>query len=250
MKHVLLLGSQGGGEAFNPNLPLTISGLALWLDADDATTLFQDSAGTTPAASDGDPVGQWADKSGNDRHATQATPGARPTVQLAEQNGRAIIRGDGTDDVMTATITAKETRTLFVVAHKQAASALSKQAWGFASDAQLYANTNDGAGTLYWSTEAGAVVSIGGTVTNWNIIALVFAGLSSCTPRLNGVAGSAFDPKNSYKDAVSLTLLGRPLVAGGDYDLAEVLLFDSALSADDLAAIETYLGTKWSITVP
>jgi len=68
--------------------PRSISGLALWLDASDASTLFQNSDGTTPATATSDPVGYWADKSGNGRHVTQATSGNRPLVGAVVANGR------------------------------------------------------------------------------------------------------------------------------------------------------------------
>jgi len=76
--------------------PKNISGLALWLDAADGSTLFQNSDGTTPATATSDPVGYWRDKSGNSRHATQATAGSRPTI--GAQNGRKTLTFDGTDD--------------------------------------------------------------------------------------------------------------------------------------------------------
>ncbi len=43
-RYLLTVGKRGG--SFSPS---SISGLALWLDASDATTLFQASDGTTPA---------------------------------------------------------------------------------------------------------------------------------------------------------------------------------------------------------
>jgi hypothetical protein len=52
--------------------------LLAWYDASDASTLFQDAARTTPA-SVGDPVGGWADKSGNGNHCSQANASFRPS---------------------------------------------------------------------------------------------------------------------------------------------------------------------------
>jgi len=43
--------------------------------------LYQDSAGTTPVAADGDPVGLMLDKSGNGNHASQATAASRPVYR-------------------------------------------------------------------------------------------------------------------------------------------------------------------------
>jgi len=53
----------------------------VWYDPSDLSTLFQDSAGTTPVTADGDPVGLMLDKSGNGFHATQVTAGNRPVYK-------------------------------------------------------------------------------------------------------------------------------------------------------------------------
>ena len=71
--------------------PRSISGLALWLDASDSSTLFQNSDGTVPATATSDPVGAWLDKSGNGRHAVQATAGSRPTISATTQGGRKAL---------------------------------------------------------------------------------------------------------------------------------------------------------------
>jgi hypothetical protein len=54
------------------------SNLNIWLDASDAATLFQDSAGTVPASGNGNPVARWLDKSGGGRHFTQSTAASAP----------------------------------------------------------------------------------------------------------------------------------------------------------------------------
>jgi len=72
--------------------PAQISGLALWLDASDATTI---NAGSP---SDNDAVSTWADKSGNSYNATQATSLFRPVYKTNIQNSLAVVRFDGTSD--------------------------------------------------------------------------------------------------------------------------------------------------------
>lgn len=66
-------------------VPSDLSGLQLWLKSD--TGLWQDTAGTTAATANGDPIGRWDDQSGNGRNATQSTSGARPTLSTATQYG-------------------------------------------------------------------------------------------------------------------------------------------------------------------
>jgi len=88
-----LPGFFGGGlfgtRVASASTPLDYFGSALWgwWDASDISTLFQDSAATTPVASDTDPVGYWGDKSGNARHGKQTTAGNRPTYAAAHLNG-------------------------------------------------------------------------------------------------------------------------------------------------------------------
>ena len=67
-----------------------------WYDPSDLSTLFQDSAGTTPVTVAGQPVGLMLDKSGNGNHATQATAAKRPTYTTG--SGLAWLAFDGVDD--------------------------------------------------------------------------------------------------------------------------------------------------------
>ena len=78
--------------------PTEISGLALWLDASDSSTLFQNSDGTVPATATSDPVGYWGDKSGNGRHLTQAISGSRPSLLPTGISSKPALNFDGTDD--------------------------------------------------------------------------------------------------------------------------------------------------------
>lgn len=52
-----------------------------YYDPSDLSTLFQDSAMTTPVTATGDPVGAMMDKSGNVRHLLQSTSAARPVYR-------------------------------------------------------------------------------------------------------------------------------------------------------------------------
>jgi hypothetical protein len=71
--------------------PADLTGVVLWLDAADSSTLTLN----------GPTVSQWSDKSGNARHLTQATSSRRPTPVAAAQNGRNVLRFDGGDALST-----------------------------------------------------------------------------------------------------------------------------------------------------
>jgi len=71
-----------------------------WYDPSDLSTLFQDSAGTTPVTTAGQPVGRMLDNSGRANHAVQATAASRPTYQT----GPARATLDKVDDLLSVTV--------------------------------------------------------------------------------------------------------------------------------------------------
>ena len=72
------------GGRLNPLSWFAAGEQGAWYDPSDLTTLFQDSAGTTPISAVGtvadQPVGLMRDKSGRGNHAFQATAGNRPML--------------------------------------------------------------------------------------------------------------------------------------------------------------------------
>lgn len=69
-----------------------------WYDPSDLSTMYEDSAGTTPAVVN-QPVGRILDKSGNGNHATQATTSLKPV--LRESGGLYYLQFDGIDDFLS-----------------------------------------------------------------------------------------------------------------------------------------------------
>ena len=102
--------SNSGGSGL---LPTDISSLEGWWDADDTSTLWQDSAKTTAITADGQTVGAWEDKSGNGRDWTQFFAGFKPTYKTSIQNGMDIIRFNGASNYMLAT--SNKWQSLFIV---------------------------------------------------------------------------------------------------------------------------------------
>ena len=73
-----------------------VASMLLWLRSD--LGLFQDSAKTTPVTADTDPVGAWADQSGNGKDALQAVAANRPLWRTGILNYHPALRFDGTND--------------------------------------------------------------------------------------------------------------------------------------------------------
>ena len=93
-----------GSRVFSPAILFANDEAGVWYDPSDLSTLFQDTAGTTPVTTAGQTVGLMLDKSGNGYHATQPTAAARPTYQT--DGTLHWLSFDGVDDFMvTPTIT-------------------------------------------------------------------------------------------------------------------------------------------------
>lgn len=65
-----------------------------WYDPSDLSSMFQDTAGTTPVTATGQSVALLKDKSGNGQDLSQATSGARPTLQQ-DGNGNYYLAFSG-----------------------------------------------------------------------------------------------------------------------------------------------------------
>lgn len=112
----MLLGMRSSllsGVAFTPAALFASGEQGVWYDPSDFSTLFQDSAGTTPVTAVEQPVGLMLDLSGRGNHATQATPGARPTLsarvnlltKTEEFNDAAWVKSGASPSTVTANTT-------------------------------------------------------------------------------------------------------------------------------------------------
>jgi hypothetical protein len=100
---------------FNPASLFSSGTMGVWFDPSDFSTMFQDSAGTTPVTAVGQPVGKILDKSGNNKHATQSVSGSRPILQY--DGADYYLSFDGVDDgLATPSIDFTSTTTLTMFA--------------------------------------------------------------------------------------------------------------------------------------
>jgi hypothetical protein len=87
-----------GAPAFDPASLFTGGYVGGWYDPSDLSTLWQDSARTTPVTADGDPVWVIDDKSGTGNHLPAFGSSARPVYRTS--GGLHWLEFDGVDDRM------------------------------------------------------------------------------------------------------------------------------------------------------
>jgi hypothetical protein len=75
-------------KSYSPLDLFSVGEQGAWYDPSDITTLFQDTAGTTPVTATGQSVARINDKSGRGNHATQATLANRPIYGVHPFGGR------------------------------------------------------------------------------------------------------------------------------------------------------------------
>lgn len=212
--------------------PTDIAGCQLWLDADDAAT-FTYSSGVV--------VSQWDDKSGNGRHVSQGTVANQPS-RNGTQNGRTTVVFDGTNDVLAgANQSAQASQTWFFVMQDTGTQFQSGQfcRWGNIR----FDRNNDASETLTFSKigvvnhATGQAIGSAWNVWTWSI---------------------ATNVMTLYKDGASLYTSGSNAIntssaaftvgAASSYfrgEMAEVIVYSTALSGTDRQAVEDYLSAKW-----
>ena len=97
--------------------PTQISGCKLWFDGNDATSMFSDTAGTTPITPGGS-VARWNDKSGNNNYLQQATAGIRPVYQKTPGGYNAVYfsaNGIQLTTINNSPVTGNSGRTVFLI---------------------------------------------------------------------------------------------------------------------------------------
>lgn len=90
----------GGSQSLTAQVQALFAGGkvgGMW-DMGDMSTLFQDTAGSTPITAVTQPIGRVNDKSGLGNHATQPTAGSRPLYQVVSSYGCAKF--DAVDDAL------------------------------------------------------------------------------------------------------------------------------------------------------
>lgn len=225
---------------------IPMNGLQLWLDATDASTVYQDIAMTTPAGP-GDSIALWTDKSGNNYHATQSDAAKTPAYDASAMNGRAAVRftgGDSDGMVIDPGLSLARPYSVFVV----------NQYYGDTRGRALQGQDTNWLHGL-WN---GTVSSFAGGFIGGNPAAdpnFVYVADTTGTPEGNSTLFV-----NGLESTTNATPTGAPgglAIAGNgmfpaevsDADVSEILVYDRVLSAEELMQVRNTLYTKYDATM-
>jgi hypothetical protein len=228
-------------QAFAPRL---ISGLKLWLDFGDLTTLYQSAAPGNPVTADAQTIGLALDKSGNENHAYQGTTAARPLWKASQLNGYGGAQFDASDDLLmlVAAISANPATVGLVWKNANAAGtygAISGDLYISGPTYDYYLGRTSDAGLTFTQAESAATfraqtLYLSGTPANRKM----YINASSITPSVN-TSTSAFANLTGICDAS-----GQPKLNGV---ICELCVWDNLLSDDDRGRWHNYISGKYNL---
>ena len=228
--------------------PAVLAGVALWLDAADQSTL------TTAAGA----VSEWRDRSGGNRHVTQAAAGNRPVIGAAALNGRPAVTFDGADDFMVVPLGAASVNnqgsvfTAFRTAPGTESNYHALLSWSFGSPSGVGVGPLSTAGSfgLYgtFGSGAGNLFNVGPISTNTPYVASLgwSNGGLSVNGGLNG-ANVAGTRTVAYNQTGATAHLGRDNTAYSGAAIGEMIVVTTNLSTADRQRVEGYLAHKWGL---
>lgn len=218
---------------FNPCTD--VAGCVLWLKADAIVGL-----------NDGDAVGTWEDSSTANNDVSQSTADNKPSYQTNELNGKPVVRFDGANDILnTASAVINKTHSTFIVHRASSWGDLDfiMSHSGGANGCQWYYYSD----VLYYDHPGSNNKSYGAATTDVQLVEAIHDDTVSTKAWLNGV--SVGNTNAILMNTSTATTIGGK--SSGSYigDIAEIIVYSSALSDPNRQAVEDYLGTKYGITI-
>jgi hypothetical protein len=228
-----------------------------WYDPSDLSTLFQDSAGTTPVTASGQPVGKMLDKSGNGNHASQSTSAKRPTYTAG--GGLHWLAFDGADDAMAvADVSGMRQSVMTFFIGVDSLSVSSREDWFASGNAAAYATNNYVFGNsasafqVFGRTPTSPVYQ-GSMTANTKVIVSARSDGTNINSRINGVAQTTAALTLGTDETSGFTL-GSSKSNVVNYSFTRMNMFGlivrgSTSSAAEIASTEAYMAAKTGVTL-
>jgi chitodextrinase len=217
------------------------SGQRLWLRADVGVATDDTGAVTT-----------WYDQSGQQKDATQLIPAARPALVPNAANGKPVVRFDGASrslDIAPFMTGAPAGELLVIIKIPDFANRYDGP-WALGGSDGALTELRDGIKTFTEDFGRTTRIPTGVPVTSPTdyIVYNISADATNWTLRLNGTqqfsanqSGVAFSAAPTLgRGAANANLLG---------DIAEIIAYDRVLTAAERTAAQTYLATKYSVSL-
>lgn len=233
----------GTTEVYSSSQPWTPaalgSALALWLDADDASTLTLN----------GSTVAQWNDKSGNGRHVAQATGSNQPTYNLTGFNSNPAVVFDGSNDNLFRNAqTLPDSGSIFLVLrYNNATTAQQGVIWSDTVPHTPRYYIQADAGTLRGYSEHRPGYFPAGSYTAGQQEILNFVGAAGSSQILrNGVLAGSLSGFVGNNNGLWIGN-GNGFGSHAAMALPEIIAVSGTLSTANRELVEGYLAWKWAL---
>jgi len=231
-------------DPINTINPDSISGLKLWFDASDSSTITKDG---------GNLVSVWGDKAVNGDNLSQATGSDQPLWVDNVQNGLPVIKFDGSNDNMntgTLTATLSQPNTYVGVFRMPTGSGAEFTVWD--SEVTGTRNLFVAEGTVnayrYYAGDTPENSAVTLDKTDFQVYTIVFDNTSSSIRRgqveiLSSGTAIGTNGLPSFK-------LGEDWsnIRNGDVWFGELLVYNKALTTQEREDVESYLIEKWNVS--
>jgi Bacterial Ig domain/Fibronectin type III domain len=247
--------AQATTPAVGASLPL--NALALWLKAD--TGLFQNGTNT--------PVNQWMDQSGNNNNAAQQNKPNQPSWMPGIIGDRPVVRFDGTSSYLNLPsfmngVTGAEAFVVLKTAtndpsRSQSLWEMGGDSWNekaypdangsinddFGSAGGAYNTGVHASGALSQSLNQYHIYEVTSQSNNW----AAWINGTLITQTRNNTVSFAATPTLGTSSYALYTVWWTTAGSGFPGDIAEVLVFNRGLTADERITVNTYLNGKYEL---
>ena len=235
-------GSAFGGPMLWRPSAIPRSQLALWLDAEDSSSITLN----------GSTVSQWNDKSGNGRNVAQATAANQPTYNTTTFNGKPALVFDGSNDFISRSgvvLNDSDIILFLAIRYRNATTAL-----------QSVVSTDDTGSSprIYLQADAGTLKGYGGNYISAGTYTANTMEVTSISRLASGdiiqvyrngtLSGSGAGGIATANNGLKFGLLGTGAFgAHASVDIAESIAVNAVLSTGTRQRLEGYLAWKWGL---
>ena len=224
---------------------LPTNALQLWLRADTGVSLDASSLVTS-----------WADQSGNGHDVVQASTGNRPTLLTSAYNGNPAVQFNGSSAYLQSAaafdlLQGSSDCSIFVVTRPGASQPTYADLFDYSHDGNgglVYEQNGNNLNQFYFNGFAQVQLQAGQLC-----FSSVIKGGTSQQVFFNGqLVSSGTAPSTPNFAPPRGFLVGNWFRGGRCYngDIAELLIFNRALTESERTSVETYLNTKYAVVAP